>query len=143
MLRTLDICGDPSHRMADAGWQIGIMSFLRYTTYPPSLLYLLVTLGPALIVLGAFDRTDQKSFAAEKPWSVLLTYGRVPLFFYIAHLYLIHASSQLLYCVVRGEPRSAVATAFQSFQNETEFPEQYGVPLWVVYPAWLTMLLIR
>ena len=142
ILRTVDLYGDPSHRVADAGWQIGIMSFLRCTKYPPSLLYLLMTLGPALIVLGAFDRTRQKTFAAEKPWTALLAYGRVPLFFYVAHLYLIHLSSRLLYWVVRGEPLSAVATAYRCFMNQTEFPEQYGFPLWVVYPAWLTMLLI-
>ncbi|MCP4784262.1 MAG: DUF1624 domain-containing protein [Fuerstiella sp.] len=142
ILRTANLYGDPSPRVVDAGWQVSIMSFLMCTKYPPSLLYLLMTLGPALIVLGGFDQMPPKTYAGEKLRTALLAYGRVPLFFYIAHLYLIHASSRLLYWVVRGEPLSPVATAFRCFTNESEFPENYGFPLWVVYPAWLVMLLI-
>ena len=142
ILRTIDVYGEPSARVTSADWQLDIMSFLKCTKYPPSLLYLLMTLGPALIVLGAFDQTHPNSVVADKTWTVLLAYGRVPLFFYVSHLYLIHTSSKLLYWVVRDEPMSAVATAFRCFQNQTEFPAHYGFPLWVVYSAWLTMLLM-
>jgi uncharacterized membrane protein len=60
-------------------------SFINCEKYPPSLLYLLMTLGPAIIVLGLFDRI---SHPLTRP---LVTLGRVPLFFYLLHLAVIHA----------------------------------------------------
>ena len=79
------------------------MSFLNTTKYPPSLLYLLMTLGPALVALAAFRR-------ARGPLAdVFVTFGRVPFLFYVAHLYLVHTLA-VAAGVAQGFPASAIRT---------------------------------
>lgn len=142
ILRSANIYGDPAGRVNSADWTITAMSFLNCNKYPPSLCYLLMTLGPALIVLSLLDVETPKNRSQIHPYSILLTYGRVPLFFYVAHLYLIHTSSRLLYWVVRGEPLSPLYTSFMTYQTESGYPAIYGFPMWVFYVGWLCMLLI-
>jgi len=67
-------------------FSLTVISFFNTLKYPPSLHYLLMTLGPSLILPGLFD-----GMKAERGFGrILLVYGRVPLFFYVLHLYLIH-----------------------------------------------------
>jgi uncharacterized membrane protein len=82
ILRVLDGYGDP-HPRAGQPW----MGFLNCTKYPPSLDYLLMTLGPSLLVLAAIDKLRG---------GPIEVFGRVPLFFYVLHLYLIHFSRWLV-----------------------------------------------
>ena len=67
------------------------LSVLNVTKYPPSLLYALVTLGSALLLLSAIERLG--GFAGE----MLATFGRVPLFIYLLHLYAAHAVAVVLW----------------------------------------------
>jgi uncharacterized membrane protein len=69
-----------------------VVSFFNVLKYPPSLDYVLVTLGPALILLGLLDGTK----AERGPSRVLMVYGRVPLFYYVLHLYLLHTMAILV-----------------------------------------------
>ncbi|HEY7479995.1 MAG TPA: heparan-alpha-glucosaminide N-acetyltransferase domain-containing protein, partial [Gemmatimonadales bacterium] len=85
VLRTLNGYGDPSARLEAGSPELLAMSFLNLTKYPPSLLYLLMTLGPALIALAYLPRA--KGWLAD----VLVTFGRVPFLFYVTHLYVVHA----------------------------------------------------
>ncbi len=74
-LRALNFYGDPN------AWDGTFLSFLRTTKYPPSLAFLLMTLGPALMLLGWFGRLG---FAPRNP---LIVFGRTPLFYFVVHLY--------------------------------------------------------
>ena len=66
-------------------WPATALSFLDCEKYPPSLLYLMMTLGPALMLLAAFEHARGR-FAR-----VLAIFGQVPFFYYVVHIYLIHA----------------------------------------------------
>jgi uncharacterized membrane protein len=128
LLRILNVYGDPHAWHIDShNLQASIMSFLATTKYPPSLLYTLMTLGPAAIVCGFADRLPGGIR------NVLLVYGRAPLAFYIAHFYLIHTLSVLL----------GVTEGFQADQMLTHyrfFPRGYGVSLGGVYLIWISVV---
>ena len=85
LLRASNLYGDPAPWTGQATWLATVLSFLNCEKYPPSLLYLMMTLGPALMLLAAFEHA--------RGWlaGVLATFGQVPFFFYVVHIYLIHA----------------------------------------------------
>ncbi len=96
LLRGFNLYGDPGLSSADAPWNAhgrnalyAFMSFLNTSKYPPSLLYLLMTLGPALLLVPLLERW--RGTGAK----VVTVFGRVPFLFYILHLYLIHFSANL------------------------------------------------
>jgi len=127
LLRATSSYGDlvPWNRQANGGaaW----ITFLNCEKYPPSLQFLLMTLGPALLFLWAVD-------GGAGAWGrVMATYGRVPLFYYVAHIYLLHAASDVVYLLRLGavpRPLSGV------------FPEGYGGPLWSAYVAWAAVVVV-
>jgi uncharacterized membrane protein len=130
LLRALDIYGDPHAWHCDRqNLSASVMSFLATTKYPPSLLYTLMTLGPAAIVCGYADRLPQRIKG------VLLTYGRAPFAFYIAHFYLIHALSVLL-GVTEGFQAEQLLTLYRFF------PKGYGVGLGGVYLIWISVVVL-
>jgi uncharacterized membrane protein len=124
VLRTFNGYGDPSPRLDDGSPAILAMSFLNVTKYPPSLLFVLMTLGPALVALALLRR-------AKGPLAdVFVTFGRVPFLFYVTHLYLVHALA-VAAGVAQGFPGSAIRTVYRLL------PEGYGFGLPVVYLVWL------
>jgi len=89
-VRWLNVYGDPQPWAIQktAGWTL--LSFLRCTKYPPSLDFLLMTLGPALLILAWFDG---RRFARTNP---LIVFGRVPMFYFLCHFYLAHGLAVVL-----------------------------------------------
>jgi uncharacterized membrane protein len=85
LLRAANVYGDPQPWRPRADPLLSLLAFVNTEKYPPSLLFLLLTLGPALIGLALLDRPPGPL------GRFLITYGRVPLFFYLVHLPLIHA----------------------------------------------------
>jgi len=130
LLRALNVYGDP-HPWAvnPSRTAASIMSFLATTKYPPSLLYLLMTLGPAAILCAFADRFRGSIKDA------LVTLGRAPLAFYLAHFYLIHVGA-ILVGVAQG------FAAEQFFTPYRFFPKGYGVSLFGVYLIWITLVVI-
>lgn len=122
LLRLANVYGDPQPWAPP-----GLLSFLRCTKYPPSLQFLLMTLGPALIALAWLDR---RRIPRTSP---LLVFGRVPLFYFLVHLYVIHALAVVFAFVRYGH----AGFLFGSAPNADTYPAGYGYPLWVVYLAWL------
>jgi hypothetical protein len=103
--------------------------------YPPSLIYLLMTLGPALIALALLDRAPA---IVSKP---LATLGRVPLFYYLLHLPLIHAIAVLFSQLRYGRSPWLMHDMMAQKGAAFPLPPGYGYDLWVVYAVWLAVVL--
>jgi uncharacterized membrane protein len=84
VIRAINIYGDPGRWTAQKSGLFTVLSFLNTTKYPPSLLFLLMTLGPALIILSAVDARTPRALQPA------LIIGKVPLFYYVLHFALIH-----------------------------------------------------
>jgi uncharacterized membrane protein len=87
VLRGLDVYGDPRHWRTGPAGAPALFRFLNTTKYPASLLFLLMTLGPAIALLPLAER------ARGIVGSTLTTFGRVPLFYYLLHIPVIHAAA--------------------------------------------------
>jgi uncharacterized membrane protein len=116
-----------------------VILFFDVEKYPPSLQFLLMTLGPSLLLLAWLDKKlDQKDGrqSISPALSPLLTFGRVPMFFYILHLYLIH-SLAVLVAVLSHQP-------FTWLLNGSFFgaPDGWGYNLPFVYLMWITVVVI-
>ena len=134
VLRWLNIYGNPAPWSHQHSTLFTVMSFLNCTKYPPSLLFLLMTLGPALIVLGCLEQVRLRD---SNP---LLVFGRVPLFYYLLHLYLLHAIA-LLFAYVRYGNGSFLFNPVPTMgRPQQPFPPNYGYDLWAVYLFWLLVV---
>lgn len=129
LLRALNLYGDAHARLEQGDAGTLVMSFLNLTKYPPSLLFLLMTLGPALIALGLADRA--KGAVAD----ALVVFGRVPFLFYVAHIYLIHTLAALA-ATTQGLPASSLLIL------PLPAPEGYGFGLPVIYGVWAAVVLL-
>ena len=89
ILRGVNIYGDLAPWSIQESTEKTIISFFNATKYPPSLIYLLMTLGPAFIFLKLIESV--KSKATE----ILIVFGRVPFFYYILHILIIHLGAIL------------------------------------------------
>ena len=121
VLRVTNVYGDPTPWTPQDTWLSTILSFFNCEKYPPSLLYLMMTLGTALILLALFEQV-RGALA-----SFLATFGRVPFFYYVVHIYLIHAL--------------AVATAFAITGALATTPE-INFSLTGVYIVWLMVVVL-
>ena len=100
-LRIFNFYGEAVPWEMQESLSMSVASFLNVSKYPPSLLYLLITLGPAFVFL-AFAENWIGAFHDK-----LVVIGRVPMFFYIVHLYVIHLAA-LIAAVLTGYPASAM-----------------------------------
>ncbi|MDB5350764.1 MAG: hypothetical protein JWN86_2011 [Planctomycetota bacterium] len=130
-LRWSNLYGDPRPWTSQPrGPEFTILSFLNCQKYPPSLQFLLMTLGPAIAMLAVFDR------GAGRIGRPLVTLGRVPLFFYLLQWYLIHILAIAVdWCT--GQPY-----AWLLHNGPFNAPEGYGYSLPVVYGMWVATLLL-
>lgn len=129
-LRGSNLYGDPQPWSVQADPTRSLFSFLSCHKYPPSLCYLLMTLGPALLLLAAWDR------GAPAWLQPLRLFGRVPLFFYLLHLPLLHGLAVGFAGVKWGQ-----ADWLFGFPAQRA-PDHVGVGLPAVYVAWLASLLL-
>lgn len=133
LIRWINIYGDPF------GWQHyetvskSLMSFLNPNKYPPSLLYLLMTLGAAFLFLANSENWKGKIV------NFFCTYGRVPFFYYILHLYLIH-----VFAMIAAQLTGYGWQAMILPDWITTIPalKGFGFGLGVVYAVWITVVVL-
>jgi uncharacterized membrane protein len=136
VIRALNGYGDPAPWAMQRSPVFTVLSFLNTSKYPPSLEFLLMTLGPALLALAWLDRL------AIAPSNPLVVFGRVPLFYFIAHFYAAHAAAVFLALIKYGA--NALRFVFHpvpSMGGPRElFPDRFGYELWVVYLVWILIV---
>jgi uncharacterized membrane protein len=129
VLRGINVYGDPLRWSTQKSVAFTALSFLNTTKYPPSLLYLLMTLGPALLFLWAID-------ARMPQWlRPALTVGKVPMFYYLLHIPLIHMLAVAVCYARYGQ----VHWMFESptlRQFPITPPPGWGYSLPIVYLVW-------
>lgn len=108
-----------------------ILSFFNVTKYPPSLVYTLITIGPALIFLYGVERTKNKIT------DFFLVFGRVPLFYYFLHILVIHILAIIGMLVFGGNWHDMILTK-DIFDNAKLI--NYGYSLFVVYLVWIGII---
>ena len=113
-----------------------IIAFLNVNKYPPSLQFLLMTLGPALMLLAWFDRLDL-SAPRNWFWRKILVYGQVPMFYYILHIWLLHIIA-LGVAMVRGQSYGWLLHGGIFTGKNPNDVYGYGLP--VVYLVWITVV---
>jgi uncharacterized membrane protein len=135
VLRALNLYGDPRPWSGQHSAIFTILSFINTTKTPPSLLYDLMTIGPALLLLRLFD-SDSPALLGPA-----LTIGRVPMFYFIAHVLVIHLMAMTEGLVRYG---SLAITARSPSPDHFPFAQPPGWPasLPVVYGAWLVAVLL-
>jgi uncharacterized membrane protein len=133
-LRLLNIYGNPAPWSHQRSALFTVMSFLNCTKYPPSLLFLLMTMGPALIILGCLEHVRVSD------WNPVLVFGRVPLFYYLVHLYVIHAIALALAYVRYGNGSFLFNPVPTMGRPQQPFPSDYGYALWAVYLIWFLVV---
>jgi uncharacterized membrane protein len=129
LLRGTNFYGDPHPWTAQSEGTMTALSVLNVTKYPPSLLYALVTLGPALLLLPAMERLG--GLAGE----VLATFGRVPLFIYLLHLYAAHAAAVALWLT-----KGFVFHHLRGFGTHAVSSEGLRLGLAGTYAAWILIM---
>ena len=134
-LRAINVYGDPAPWLSQRSAVFTGLSFLNATKSPPSLLFVLMTLGPALLILRALDNGTPRFLRPA------LVFGRVPLFYFVLHFSLIH----VLAVIVCYAQNGAVHWMFESpTLGDFPFtsPPGWGVSLRIVYVIWIGVVLM-
>ena len=132
ILRGINVYGNPSKWIHYDTFRQTLMSFLAPAKYPPSLLYLLMTLGPALVFLALTENWKGRFV------NFFSTFGRVPFFYYILHLYLIHI---LAMAAAQLTGYGWKIMILPDWVGSVPALKGYGFHLWVVYLVWVAVIL--
>ncbi len=132
VVRWINVYGDPLPWSAQATDGFTVLSFLKVRKYPPSLDFLLMTIGPALVALALLEHARGRAF------SFFVIYGRVPLLFYVAHIYFAH----LIAIIVAYTQGGTIAFLFTSDGPVASHPAWFGLPLSGVYVVWLSIVAV-
>jgi uncharacterized membrane protein len=133
-LRALNMYGDAAPWAVQSTAMFTVLSFLNTTKYPPSLLFLLMTLGPALLLLWTVDRGTPR---ALRPALII---GKVPLFYYLLHFFLIHLLAVVV-CLVQYGAAHWMFESPDLGHYPFSPPPGWGFPLPVVYLVWACVVL--
>lgn len=128
VLRWVNVYGDLVPWSTQKDNTMTIISFFNVTKYPPSLLYLCMTLGPALLLLIWLEEV-------KAGWTnVVSVYGRVPMFYYLLHFFTIHVLCIIVFFAT-GRPISDIGAGNFAFR-----PNDFGFSLPIVYLIWIAVV---
>jgi uncharacterized membrane protein len=133
ILRGLNIYGDLAPWTVQDTITKTILSFFKVTKYPPSLLFICATLGPALLFLYAYENTQ------NKVTNFFLAFGRVPLFYYFLHMIVIHVFAILSIFIFGGNWQDMIMTGKNFMDGNLK---TYGYSLFIVYLVWISVVLL-
>lgn len=133
VIRGINVYGDLNPWVAMDTFSYTVLSFFNVHKYPPSLDYLMITLGPAFIFLAVSEKWQNGL------WEKIAIVGKVPMFFYLIHIFVIHG----LACIA-AELTGFGFSALVIDGWITEVPELrgYGFDLSMVYFVWLAIILM-
>ncbi|MEW6991293.1 DUF1624 domain-containing protein [Colwelliaceae bacterium 6441] len=132
LLRFTNLYGDPVIWQSQArGTVYTVLSFLNTQKYPPSLLYLMMTIGPALILLAWLTKT--KTIVSQQ----LTYFGRVPFFFYVLHVPFIHFLAAIYFLLTLD-----FYSANWQLLGANAFPKGYTPNLLTTYIAWGSVIFL-
>jgi uncharacterized membrane protein len=132
VIRWTNLYGDPNLWTQQTSSIYTFLSFINVTKYPPSLLYVLITLGPALIFLSAAEKWQGKIS------QYVIGLGRVPMFYYILHLFLIHIIA-VIAALTTGYDFSDMV--FSTWVTDSPNLKGYGFSLGITYLVWIAVVL--
>ena len=133
LVRFINLYGNPSHWKSFETLQQTLFSFFDPLKYPPSLSYLLMTLGPTLLFLAYAEKWKGK---AVEFFSV---FGRVPFFYYIIHIYIIHLFALFLAQMTGFGWQKMILTDWVTNSKDLV---GYGLDLWLVYLIWIGVIMM-
>ncbi|MBI2731007.1 MAG: DUF1624 domain-containing protein [Sphingobacteriales bacterium] len=132
VLRIINVYGDPLPWSSQPrGPVYSFLSFLNLNKYPPSLMYLCMTLGPGILFLAFIEKVQNKFTA------IFNIYGRVPMFYYILHFYFIHLIVVVVFYAQGFGTKDIVPEGIPFFFK----PNGLGFGLWGVYAVWAALVI--
>ncbi len=131
IIRSINVYGDLVPWSIQDTTTKTILSFFKVTKYPPSLSYLLITLGPSLLFLYAIESVK------NKVTDFMIVFGRVPLFYYFLHIFVIHVLAIVGILIFGGDWKNMIITQ-AGFNNPAL--KNYGYSLFIVYLVWISII---
>ena len=132
VVRFINVYGDPIPWSSQKNFWFTILSFVNVDKYPPSLMFMCIMIGPALLLLPLLERI-QNGFT-----NAMRTFGRTAFFYYILHLYLIHFLSAICF-FARGHTFEEASQVGQTYPFQFLIPgEGFGLP--IVYLVWILVV---
>lgn len=132
VLRFANVYGDPFPWSVQKDGLTTFLSFMKVHKYPPSLLYLCVTVGPGLLALAALENRR------NGVTNILKTYGRTAFFYYLVHWYVLH-TLLLIFFFASGHTMADALASLKTIPVLGIIPGE-GYPLPVVYVVWLSVV---
>ncbi|MDP1727154.1 MAG: heparan-alpha-glucosaminide N-acetyltransferase domain-containing protein [Bacteroidota bacterium] len=131
-LRLINAYGDPAYWMVQKNSFYTFLSFINVNKYPPSLMYTCLTLGPALILISLTENL-RNPFTQK-----MAVFGRVPFFYYIIHIYVIHLITVIVFYAT-GFSTADIQTPGSPFLFR---PATLGFNLYFVYAIWIGLIIV-
>jgi uncharacterized membrane protein len=134
-IRFINIYGDPVSWTVQKNGLYTLMSFLKVHKYPPSLMYMCITIGPALLVLSFIEKI-KNGFT-----NIMVVFGRTAFFYYILHIYLIHLMATILFFIQGKHTVQFAIDSMQTLPFLFIIPGE-GIGLGLVYLLWISVVVM-